>query len=431
MARSGNPYVSPRVVTIAALGFASGWPYALTSSTLQQWLKDANVDVATIGFLSLVGLPYVLKMLWAPAMDRYVPPLLGRRRGWLLLTQIAILIGVMAMAFTDPAGSLRVVAVAAMVVAFLSASQDIVADAYRADVLPPHERGPGAATFVAGYRVATLFTGAIVLILVDKHLLSWRGVYLAGGAMMLVGIVATLRADEPANPGEPPPTLGDAIVLPFRDILSRHGGLLVLAFVLLFRLPDTAANTMTGLFLRDAGFSKTDIGLYRQFLGTAVSIIAALLGGGLVNRIGVRRSLWLFGALQAVSNVGFFALSGSTPQHPAPLAGLITVMVVENFCGGLVTAGFFVFLMNQCRPEYSATQYALLSSLMAVAGITVGAYTGVLVTCIGYGPFFLLTVLLGIPGLLILAQLDARSLAAPVDGRRGFPVEPATDKMTP
>ncbi|HEV7301375.1 MAG TPA: MFS transporter [Tepidisphaeraceae bacterium] len=419
-------FTSRRVTAMAALGFASGLPYALTSSTLQQWLKDANVDLETIGFLSLIGLPYVLKMLWAPFMDRYVPPLLGRRRGWLLLTQIAIVLAIVCLAFTNPTGSLRWVAVVALGLAFLSASQDIVVDAYRADVLPTAERGPGAATFVAGYRVALLLTGAIILILVDQNWLTWRGVYLASAGMMSLGIVATLMAPEPTNPGAPPPTMAAAIVRPLRDMVSRPDGWLVLAFVLLFRLPDSTAGTMTGPFLRDAGFSKTDIGLYRQFLGVVVAIGGTLLGGGIINRLGTRQALWLFGGLQAISNLGFWVLS----QSDARLDVLISVLVIENFCGGLVTAGFFLFLMNQCRAEYSATQYALLSSLMAVAGIVVGAYTGVLVQAMGYGPFFLLTVALGLPGLILLATMRAESVDVDNDAP-GFPLTTSADTMEP
>ena len=424
MPRMQTGFTSRRVAAMAALGFASGLPFALTSSTLQQWLKDADVDLETIGFLSLVGLPYMLKMLWAPAMDRYVPPLLGRRRGWLLLTQIAIVLAIVGLAFTNPAGSLRWVAVAAIGLAFLSASQDIVVDAYRADVLPTAERGPGAATFVAGYRIAMLLTGAAVLILVDQDVLSWRGVYLASAALMSTGIAATLLAPEPANPGEPPPTLAAAIYRPLRDIVTRPDGWLVLAFVLLFRLPDTAASTMTGPFLRDAGFTKTDIGLYRQFLGAAIAIGGTLLGGGMINRLGTRKALWLFGGLQAISNLGFWALS----QMPPRLDALIAVMVIENFCAGLVTAGFFLFLMNQCRAEYSATQYALLSSLMAVAGIVVGAYTGVLVAKMGYGSFFLITIALAAPGLALLAAMR-REPEAVGNGVGGFPVTTSADTM--
>lgn len=409
---------------MAALGFASGLPYALTNTTLQQWLKDAGVDTATITFLSLIGLPYVLKVLWAPIMDRYAPPFLGRRRGWLLLTQIALVVAIAVLALVDPAGSLKVVAIAGMSVAFISASQDIVADAYRADVLRDGERGPGAAVFVSGYRIAMLLTGAIVLILVDKDLLPWRGVYLLSAAMMGIGIVATLMAPNPDRDAIVPQSLGDAIVLPLRDIVGRAGGSMVLLFVLFFRLPDTAAGTVTGLFIRDMGFTKTDIGLYRQFLGGGVTIVAALWGGLLVTRLGTRKSLWLFGALQAISNLGFWALSFA----PGKLLALIGVLVIENFCAGLVTAGFFVFLMNQCRAEFSATQYALLSSLMAVAGLAVGSITGVLVQQMGYPTFFLLSVVLGLPGLLLLPALRLED--GPVDDAVGaFPVGPAPDRM--
>jgi PAT family beta-lactamase induction signal transducer AmpG len=202
---------------------------------------------------------------------------------------------------------------------------------------------------------------------------------------------------------------------------------MVLLFVLLFRLPDSAAGTVTGLFLRDVGFTKTDIALYRQFLGGVVTIVAALWGGVLVARMGTRKSLWLFGGLQALSNLGFWVLA----MMPGKLAVMISVMVVENLCGGLVTAGFFVFLMNQCRPEFSATQYALLSGVMAVAGIAVGSVTGTLVQQMGYPGFFLLTVGLGLPGLLILPALRLAPSQKRDNQPPGFPGVPPVDNIKP
>jgi len=414
-------------MTMAALGFASGLPYALTNTTLQQWFVDAGVDIATIGLFTLVGLPYVLKVLWAPVLDRYPLPLLGRRRGWLLVLQLALVLAMLCLALVDPAGSLAPVAIVAMGVAFLSASQDIVADAYRADVLPTNERGPGAAMFVSGYRIAMLLTGAIVLILVDQAYLSWAAVYALAAGAMGVGIVGTLLAPEPSDPGETPESLGQAVVAPLVDFLSRPGGSLVLLFVLLFRLPDTTANVITGPFLREAGFTKSDIAVWRQFVGGVVTIAAALLGGGIITRIGNLRSLWVFGVLQAVSNLGFWWLA--TKEAPTRV-DLVPVLIIESVCGGLVTAGFFVFLMNQCRVEYSATQYALLTSLMAVAGIAIGSYTGHLVQLIGFSQFFLLTVALGLPGLFLLPAVGRSADGKPVQERaRDFPVVQTDDKL--
>jgi PAT family beta-lactamase induction signal transducer AmpG len=395
-----------RLTAMAGLGFASGLPFALTDSTLQQWMTDAHVDVTHIGYMSLIGLPYSLKLIFAPFLDRYVPPFFGRRRGWLMVMQAMLIISIASLAMVQPSRSLLMAAILATVVAFFSACQDIVSDAYRTDVLPPHERGPGAATFVSGYRVALLFTGALLLILVDNHLLSWRGAYFLSAMVMAIGLISTWIAPEPAHPGQAPPSLGEAVVLPFLDIFRRRRGWLILVFILLFRLPDSLAGKMTVPFLNALDYTKTDIALYRQFLGVAVAIVAALVGGWLVNKLGVKRSLLLFGALQALSNLGFWVLSHSAHG----LDALIAVLVVENICAGLVTAGFIVFLMNQCRAEFSATQYALFTSLMAVAGTTLGSYTGALVEQIGYSSFFLVTAAVGLPALVLLPWLHTRKV---------------------
>jgi PAT family beta-lactamase induction signal transducer AmpG len=422
-----DAYLNRRVVVLAALGFASGLPYSLTADTLQQWLKDAKVDLTTIGWLTLVSLPYKLKFLWAPAMDRLVPPLLGRRRGWLAITQLAVVVAVGLMAACDPAKKLSLLAMAAILVAFCSASQDIVADAYRSDVLPEGERGPGASLFVTGYRIALLASGAGVLVLVDKGV-SWRVALLLTAALMAVGIIATLLAETPSERVDRRAehhTAGwaaafqAAVADPFRDFLSRHRGWVVLLFVLLFRLPDQIAGIITSPFLRDVGLSKTDIATIRNGLGIAVTIAGALVGGGMVTRLGLRRSLWVFAILQTASNVGFLLLAKAGANYPL----FVGVIVVENFCGGLVTAGFFVFLMNQCRVEFSATQYALLSSLFQVPGIFAGPLAAWLVERLGYSGFFGITLLCGAPGILLLPFVPTKAIGGPPASAGG---EPAT-----
>lgn len=399
-------YVNRRVAVLAALGFASGLPIALTGDVLQQWLKSADIDRTTIGWLTLLALPYRFKFVWAPAMDRLVPPFLGRRRGWLLITQIALIAAIAWMAFCDPATDLRLVAVAALAVAFCSASQDIVADAYRADVLPVDERGPGASLFVTGWRVAALASGAGILMLVGSGLASWSTAILLTAGLMAVGLVATLLAENP-----PPATkvadhrtagwlaaVNATVIQPLADFITRPRGVLILLFVLLFRLPDTAANVVTGVFLRDINVSVTDIGTIRNGVGMIVTIVGALIGGGMITRLGLRRSLWIFAILQALSNAGFLLLAKIGANYPA----FVGVIVVEAFCGGLVTAGFFVFLMNQCRAEFSATQYALLSSLYALPSLIAGPVGFGLVERLGYFPFFALTIACAVPGVLLL-----------------------------
>lgn len=399
-------YLNRRVGVLAALGFASGLPIALTGDVLQQWLKSANIDRTTIGWLTLLALPYRLKFIWAPAMDRFTPPLLGRRRGWLLITQLALIAAIVWLSTCDPSSSLQMLAIAAVAVAFCSASQDIVADAYRADVLPENERGPGASLFVTGYRVAMLASGAGILMLVGKGIAGWNTALLLSAALMAVGLVATLLAENPPPAAKVADhrTAGwaaafEATVLrPLLDFFARPGGILVLLFVLLFRLPDQIANAVTGVFLRDINISVDQIGTIRNGLGMFVTIAGALVGGGMITRLGLRRSLWVFAILQAVSNAGFLLLAKVGANYPA----FVAVIVVENFCGGLVTAGFFVFLMNQCRAEFSATQYALLSSLFALPGLVAGPVGFGMVERLGYFWFFAISIAFALPGVMLL-----------------------------
>ena len=398
---TGSVWAQRKMVVLGALGFASGLPLYLTSRTLQAWMRTAHVDLTTIGIFSLVALPYSLKFLWAPFIDRYVPPFLGRRRGWLVLTQIGLLAAIAAMAVQDPARGLTLLAVNALVIAFFSASQDIVIDAYRTDVLAEREMGAGAAIWVTGYRVALLATGALAFILADR--MSWPMVYLVLAGLVILGLVASLLAPEPVG-GVPPQSFRDAIVLPFRDFFERAGGrrmTLVLVFVVLFKLPDYLAASIATPFLLDAGFSQTDIGAIQGGLGIAVTIIGALAGGVLVARLGINRALWIVGLLQALSNLGYFGLALAGRHYPF----LVGAIVVENFCGGLVAAGFMAFLMSLCSMRFSATQYALLSSLMGVSRDVLVAPAGGIAQATGWPGFFLITLAAAIPGMLMLPAL--------------------------
>jgi PAT family beta-lactamase induction signal transducer AmpG len=410
-------FANRRTAALLLLGFASGLPLALTSDTLQAWMKDANVDLGTIGLFGLVGLPYTLKFLWAPLMDRWSIPILGRRRGWLLLTQLLLIAAILGSAITGPTHSLHALAIMALFVAFFSASQDIMIDAYRADVLPENERGAGAAITVTGYRIAMIASGAGALILVGRHLLSWPFVYAVMAAAMAVGLIATLLAPEPSRLAAAPPTLADAVIHPLKELLLRPNGWLVLAFVILFKLPDVMAGSMTLPFMLDIKLSKESVGTVRQGLGILITIAGALVGGGIVARMGLWRSLWLFGILQAVSNLGFWILAQTGPNTHV----MIGVIAVENLCAGLVTAGFVAFLMSQCDPRYSATQFALLSSLMAVTRVVGGTPAGYLAGHLGWGPFFLMTISTALPGMLLLPWIripPPQALAEP----QGFEV---------
>ena len=359
------------MVALALLGFASGLPLYLTGRTLQAWMRVAHVDLTTIGFFSLVGLPYSLKWLWAPAMDRYVPPFLGRRRGWLLITQIALLIAIAAMSLHDPSTGLRLIALNAMVVAFFSASQDIVIDAYRTDILTTREMGAGAAIWVLGYRVALLTTGALAFVLADR--MPWPSVYLVLSSLVLIGVASTLFAPEPVLREPPPQTFTEAVVLPFREFFSRAGprrGFLVLLFIVVYKLPDYLAASLATPFLLDIGFSQTEIGAVQGGLGIAVTIVGALAGGALIARLDINRSLWLVGLLQAVSNLGYYVLALAGKNH----AFLVGAIVVENFCTGLVASGFVAFLMSLCdaiRPAFESH-----GGKPGRAGVTIGGRRG-------------------------------------------------------
>ncbi|HTG83751.1 MAG TPA: MFS transporter [Gemmatimonadales bacterium] len=388
-----------KMVALALLGFASGLPLYLTGRTLQAWMRVAHVDLTTIGFFSLVGLPYSLKWLWAPAMDRYVPPFLGRRRGWLLITQGALLIAIAAMSLHDPSTGLRLIALNAIVIAFFSASQDIVIDAYRTDILTTREMGAGAAIWVLGYRVALLTTGALAFVLADR--MPWPSVYLVLSTLVLIGVASTLFAPEPVLREPPPQTFTEAVVLPFREFFSRAGprrGFLVLLFIVVYKLPDYLAASLATPFLLDIGFSQTEIGAVQGGLGIAVTIVGALAGGALIARLDINRSLWLVGLLQAASNLGYYVLALAGKDH----AYLVGAIVVENFCTGLVASGFVAFLMSLCNARFSATQFALLSSLMGVSRDVLVSPSGAIAEATGWPLFFLLSLVAAVPGLLLL-----------------------------
>lgn len=416
-------FANRRMAALLLLGFGSGLPLALTGGTLQAWMKALEIDLTTIGLFQLVTLPYVLKFAWAPLMDRYAPPLLGRRRGWLIVTQFLLLGAIVLLALRGQHAATGGLFALAMLVALLSASQDIVADAYRTDVLAPEERGVGAAWFVTGYRIAMVASGAGAFILVGQGWTNWPVAYLLMGAGMMIGVAGTLVAPEPKSAIPPPESLYDAIVPPFREFVARGNGWIVLAFVLLFRLPDTVAGTMTVPFLLDIGVSNTQIGVIRNGFGVGMTIVGALVGGAIVTQLGLRRSLWIAGILQAVSNGGFWILANAGGNHTPTL---LAVMFVENFCGGLAVAAFFAFLMSQCSPDHSATQYALLSSLMALAGTLIGSQTGAWAQALGWNAFFAISVIAAVPGMALLFWLDF----AETSSRQGFEVSVSDEVST-
>jgi MFS transporter, PAT family, beta-lactamase induction signal transducer AmpG len=389
---------SPRLFWVLLLGFSSGIPLALTGTTLQAWMATEKIDLTIIGVFSLVGLPYSVKYLWAPVMDRFIPPFLGRRRGWMLVTQLGLVLAIAAMAFSDPAGATTLFAVLAFLVAFVSASQDIVVDAYRTEVLEPVELGPGAGVHIMGYRIAMLTSGAIALILADR--LPWKTVYLLMAGSLLVGAVASILSPEPALKEKPPASLKEAVVEPFIEFLSRPGAVGILLFVILYKLDVVMATALTTPFMLELGFTKTDIGAVTKGLGMAATIVGTLAGGAVVARVGMKASLWIFGILQSVSTLAFLMLARLGHHYPA----MVAAIGLENLCSGMGTAAYAAFLMSLCNKRFTATQYAILTSLMALTRVLVGAPTGYLAKTYGWEIYFLVSMLAAVPGLLLLLQ---------------------------
>ena len=376
------------------LGFSSGLPLGLTAGTLQAWLTVDGVDLRTIGIFSLVGLPYTLKFLWSPVMDRYAPPWLGRRRGWILLCQLALIAGIGTMAWAGVRDAPVLIAGLALMVAFLSASQDIAFDAYRTDVLRPEERGVGAAISVTGYRIAMLVSGAGALIL--SEYLGWEGTYELMAGLLLIGMVSIWFSPEPTQHVPIPRTLGEAVQGPLQEFLARSSPLLVLGLIVLYKLGDAFAGSLSTAFLiRGMGFSPSEVGIVNKGMGLAATILGALAGGALMTRLGLFRALLVFGILQAVSNLGFMLLAGVGKNYLV----MVLAIAFENLAGGMGTAAFVALLMSLCDHRYSATQYALLSAVAALGRVVVGPPSGYLVELVGWGSFFLLTFLAALPGL--------------------------------
>ena len=398
-AGSSNVYFGKRVAPLLVLGFASGLPLALTGGTLQAWATVQQVSLQEIGFLTLVGTAYTLKFLWSPLVDRYAAPWLGRRRGWMIAMQWLLALGLMGMGLLNPASSLPALAGLAVLVAFCSATQDIAVDAYRSDVLRKEERGAGAALSVLGYRLAMLTSGGLALIVADQWL-GWGGMYMAMAFVMLVASLATFWAPEPEQRANIPTSLTVAIVEPFKEFFSRPEAMTVLVLIVLYKLGDAFAGALSTTFLiRAAGFSPTEVGTVNKLLGLAATIVGALAGGGLMSRLGLYRSLLLFGVLQAVSNLGFWLISVGPHSVWLMAAGV----GVENLCGGMGTAAFVALLMGLCHREFSATQFALLSALSAVGRTYLaGPLTPPMVEYAGWPTFFLFTVVIALPGLALL-----------------------------
>jgi PAT family beta-lactamase induction signal transducer AmpG len=387
-----------RMFICVLTGFASGMPLYLLMQLVPAWLRSSGVSLADIGLLALVGLPYSWKFLWAPLMDRLSLPL-GRRRGWMLVTQIGLILGIGSLGYVDPVNNMASVAAFASVIAFLSASQDVAVDAYRREILADEELGLGNAIHVQAYRIASLVPGSLSLVLADA--LPWVWVFWITASFMAVGLVLSLSVTEPENLTPQPRSISEAFIAPFSEYFARSGwraAALALFFMVAYKLGDNMATALATPFYLDLGFTLTEIGLVAKNAALWPAAVGGLFGGIIMLRLGINRALWIFGAVQMISILGFAMLASSEPK----LWLLATVIAFEYLGVGLGTAAFTAFIARESSRAFAATQFALFTACAALPRSIANASTGFIVEGIGWVQFFLLCTVLAIPGMVAL-----------------------------
>ena len=388
-----------RMLICVFTGFASGMPLYVLFQLVPAWLKEGGVSLTEIGLFALVGIPYTWKFLWAPLMDRWIPPFLGRRRGWMLICQLALLVSIGVLGAFEPAQSTWLIAWLAVGVAFFSASQDVALDAYRREILPDEELGLGSAIHVQAYRISSLVPGSLSLILAD--ILPWSSVFWITGAFMAVGVVMTLLVTEPDSELPTGTGLRQAVIAPFSEYVGRRGWsgvLLVLGFMFFYKIGDNMATALATPFYLDMGFSKTQIGLVAKHAALWPAIAGGLLGGLVMIKVGINRALWLFGVVQVVSILGFAILANN-----GPILWMLAAVISFEYLGvGMGTAAFTAFIARETSKTYAATQFALFTALAALPRTFANASTGMIVEEVGWVSFFLLCAILAIPGMLLL-----------------------------
>ncbi len=387
---------SYKMLTMLLTGYASGFPLLLLGSTLQAWMKNEGVDLTQIGLVSLLGLPYVLKFLWSPLLDRYSLSFLGRRKGWMALFQILIVTGIFGLSTINPSEDLGALAFWALLISFASASQDIVIDAYRREILPDEELGLGSSLYVNGYRLAMLASGAFALYLADQ--IPWGEVYKWLALMMLPTFFFTLIAPKEGTENVAPRDLKTAVIGPLVEFFTRPGALLMLSFIWLYKVGDSMASNMTTPFILDIGYSKTDIATVAKTFGMIATMSGGLIGGVLMLRMNMKWSLVLFGILQAVSTLGFSFL----PHLPLAVSSLALVIAFENLASGMGTAAYSAYMASLTNKQFTATQYALLTALMGVPRVILSSPTGYMSKVMGWEMFFIFCTVIALPGLLLL-----------------------------
>ncbi len=403
--------MTPRMLVALLMGFACGLPLLLTGSVLQAWMREEGIDLKLIGLYALVGLPYTCKFLWAPVFDRFIPPFLGRRRGWLLMAQVALALALLGLGYSNPAQAPWLVALMASLVTFFSASQDIVVDAYRREDLHDEELGAGSSLYISGYRLGMLLAGGGGLILADH--LPFSQVYTMMAALMGLGALTTLLSREPPLVQGAPQSFRESVIDPFVDYFRHDRALLILLFILLYKIGDQMASTMTMPFYLDMGYTKTEVGAVVKLFGTWAVILGGIAGAAIMLRLGIIGGLWLFGILQALSTAGFalLALIG----HSIPW--LAAVIAFENLSGGMGTAAYTAYMASLTNKRFTATQYALLTSIMGVPRVIAAAPTGWMAESMGWTLFFLVCTALALPGLMMLPVIAPGSASS---GRLSF-----------
>ena len=399
---SWHSYLNRRMLICVFLGFTSGLPLFILLSLLQAWLAKSGLNVKALGLFALVMFPYTWKFLWSPLMDRFHFGRMGRRRGWMFFTQIGLFVGIGAMGMLDPQTQIGTIAFMASVVAFLSASQDIVIDAYRREILPEEELGLGSAINDNAYKLSGMVPGALSLVLAD--LMPWQTVFWITAGFMLPGLLCTLAVKEPVVYGVPPKNLREAVVLPFREFVTRGGwnkALWVLAFIFLYKLGDSMATALATKFYIDLGFSMTQIGVVSKTTSLWASVAGGIVGGVWMIRLGINKALWVFGVIQAVAILGFAWLA----HVGASTVALAVVIGIEAFGVGLGTAAFVAYIMRETDPRYTATQFALFTSLAAVPRTFVNSSVGYIVAYMGWFNFFILCFILALPGMVMLLKI--------------------------
>jgi PAT family beta-lactamase induction signal transducer AmpG len=393
---------SRRMLVCLFIGFSSGMPLYVLIQLVPAWLRSNGVDLATIGLFSLVSLPYTWKFLWSPLMDRFVPPLLGRRRGWAVLTQLALLISIGMLGMFDPVKSLGVIVAVVFAVSLFSASQDIVIDAYRRELLADDELGTGNSFFINAYRLSSLVPGSLALILSDH--LPWSTVFWVTASFMAVGVVTSIVISEVGDSSLAPHTLREAVIEPFREFFARDGvttAVAILAFMFLYKLGDNMATALATPFYLDLGFSRTEIGAVAKVAALWASVAGSIIGGIAMLKLSINRSLWIFGFVQLITILGYAWLSVIGHDTTA----LFALVSAEYLGVGLGTVALTAYIARETSLAFTATQFALFTSFMAVPRTFANASTGFLIEAMGYTSFFLLCTAVAVPGMLMLLKV--------------------------